>query len=98
MAYTVSNLVRRNVGGRREATATITFGTGYPTGGEILPPSALGMNRIESLVVTEDPGATRIVRWNPSTNALAVFTALNTQAANASNQTGVVVQVSAVGR
>jgi hypothetical protein len=58
MAIAVSNVKPIRTGNLRSAVATITFDSSYPTGGESLSPSLLGLQNIEYFSVDSSPGYT----------------------------------------
>jgi hypothetical protein len=58
MALTITNIVRNNVGNRREHSATLAFDSSYPTGGESLTPANLSLHIIESIAIDPKSGYT----------------------------------------
>jgi len=97
--------------GRRYVEADVTFDNSYPTGGEAVSAlAALGLNRVERIEVvrkvTPDgatSGATNHGQQvvgdvtNVYAPILKVFTSLNTEAVNASDQSSIVERVRFVG-
>jgi hypothetical protein len=55
MGLTLTNLNRNVTGNRRNSTVTAQFDDSYPTGGESLTPTQLGMHKIESVQISIDP-------------------------------------------
>lgn len=65
MALTVTNRRTTVFGNKRVATATVTFDSSYPTGGETLLASDFGLTRFEhvSTAISTDDGSV-IAAWN----------------------------------
>jgi len=60
------------LGNRRYVTGSVTFDSSYPTGGESLPLTALGLNVLENLDITNVAAASttnHVVAWNKSQTA-----------------------------
>ena len=77
--------------------ARVTFDNNYLTGGTALLPSDLGLQSFKWVEARQEGVASRIVEFNYTTNKLMLFTALSTEAANASDQSAIVVRVIAYG-
>jgi hypothetical protein len=88
--------VRTIMGNKRVAIGTVTFDSSYPTGGEDVNPDIFGMGTVE-VVVPNDETSGRSVRWNSGTKKLQVYTAIGTEATNASDQSATKATVFAVG-
>lgn len=97
MALTYTEVHRSVHGMQRVWEGLITFDNSYPTGGEVIDPAQLGMSTVESVSLTPTAG-TRLFSWNQTTRAIQVFTALSTEAANASDQSTISIRVLAFGR
>ena len=91
-------LVKRNrVGAQLEGIVDVTFDSSYPTGGELFSPADIdptaGANASFHFVNINVNDATiadnRIVQYDYANKKLQVFTAINTEAGNASNQSAV---------
>lgn len=83
----------RGLGDHGGVVADVTFDSSYPTGGEVLgaaEAAALGFTDIDAVlpqsVAYAQASGFRVVEWVRATNALRLFTALGTEAANASDQ------------
>lgn len=103
MSVTVSRLTQPEpVGSRFEGLFTVAFGTGYPTGGELVAPANFGFLVLEYLeILADNPGSAvkRVVydHTNKKLKVLVETTGTFAEAANASDQTGVSVVVKARG-
>lgn len=98
MAITVgSDRMRSVFGDRRVLALDITGDTAYPTGGYSITPALVGMTRFDAVKVQQPKTATRIVTWDYANSKLMIYTALSTEAANASDQSSVVVTVEFIG-
>lgn len=78
-------------------TATVTFDSSYPTGGEDVTEADLGLTNVDAVFVNQDIDGAEQVVFDPATDKLLVFTADGTEAGAASDQSGVTVQILAVG-
>ena len=99
MALTVSKAVT-TFGDKKVSYGSITFDSSYPTGGEAITAAQLGLSKLSHLQVGHaNTTATRLITWNRSTSAakLLVYTALSTEATNASDQSTVIVSYIAIG-
>lgn len=96
MALTYSCNANTVHGSQRAWQGTVTFDASYTTGGLTVGPAQLGMVRIDSLQATPQNGS-NLVAWNPTTGKLLLYTAIATEAANASNQSTVVIGIDVVG-
>lgn len=82
---------------------SVTFDSSYVTGGELIVASDFGLNTIVFVSINaETDVATKSVVWLPSTGALKVWvedaiSGIAAEAANASNQSAVSVQVAVLG-
>lgn len=107
MALTFSTVKRNIVGSQREWIGDVTFDNSYPTGGEAFTPAdidpAAGANATFHHVNIEANDATladvRLVHYDHTNKKLFMVTTLssgaNAQAANASDQSAVVIRVMA---
>lgn len=101
MALTLTVLKRaRGVGDHTVVTADVTFDSSYPTGGEVLgatEAAALGLTDIDfclpQSVARAQASGFRVVEYVAATNAIRLFTALGTEAANTSDQSATIVTV-----
>ena len=80
--------------------ADITFDASYPTGGYAVAASDFGLDRVLDTVMVNNVTAagTRLVAYDPATKKLKIFTALSTEASNASDQSAIVARVVAIGK
>lgn len=87
-----ANLVGTDKGFR---VAQVTFDNSYPTGGEAITPAELQLSSVDFVVPTTDSAlADKLVYWNPSTAKLLVqVISTAAEAANASDQSALVVRV-----
>ena len=101
MALTVTKVTKNVVGAQYEVIADVTFDSSYPTGGEAFIPNDVDKSRPTSdvfhFVAITGNDATiadnRIVTYDHTNKKLVVFTAINTEATNASDQSAVKVRV-----
>lgn len=83
----------------RSVVADVTFDDSYPTGGESLTAADLGIagpgnaGSIEYLEASQKGVASRYVEYDYAAAKLKLFTGLGTEAANASDQSAIVVRV-----
>lgn len=84
-------------GARRQFIGFVTFDNSYPTGGEAIAASDFNLSRIDMVLVGQPVGSTRIVTWDDANSKLKVYTALSTEATNASDQSAIKVPVIVIG-
>lgn len=75
----------------------VTFDASYPTGGETLNPSDVGLSMILYVIPNVNTAGNRLALWDDTTNKLKLYTALGTEAANTSDQSAIVVQFLVIG-
>jgi hypothetical protein len=105
MALTIASKVDGvESNGQRSVTATVTFDNNYPTGGEEVTLTDLGLRDVQSIQeILEDGTAAgaqaRIIAdlTNVAVPKLVLYTAASTQASNASDQSSVVARLKFVG-
>jgi hypothetical protein len=86
-------------GDRKIWFGTITFDNSYPTGGEILTKDMFGFDAgIDMVIVGANPAGSRLATYDPATRGLKLFTAVGTEAGNASDQSTIVVPILAIGK
>ena len=86
-------------GDRRVWVGTITFDSSYPTGGEAIVPGDFGFSEINHVIVgPNDAAASRIAAWDRTNSKIKLFTALSTEAANASNQSTISMPLVVIGK
>lgn len=56
MAVSITNVVRHKIGDQFKVNATLTFDSSYPTGGESIDASLLGLTIIEDGLVSDSKG------------------------------------------
>jgi hypothetical protein len=95
MALTIQFVRNPSTPNRHEVVADVTFDNSYPTGGESLTAADLGLPDVVHLEARQKGVGTRIAEYDYSGSKLKLFTALGTEAANASDQSAIVVRVSA---
>lgn len=97
MALSITKIAKTTTGSTEVVVADITFDSSYATGGEALTASDLGLKAkaIDHLVATQKGVASRIAEYDYANEKLKLFTAISTEAANASDQSAVVVRVRA---
>ena len=96
MALSISNIKRVAMPAGKATAADITFDSSYPTGGMSLTAADLGLGSIHWLKAEQQGVASRICEYDYTNSKLKLYTALSTEAANASNQSTIVVRVFAV--
>lgn len=72
LTVTLDQAGPRLLGNRRVVTGQVTFDASYPTGGESLPLSALGLAALENLSITNVAAAsttTQVIAWDKSKTA-----------------------------
>lgn len=104
MALAASNVVKFSLGNKRAVTATVTADDSYPTGGETLSPSLLGLSKLDAVIIASQDvtGGTHVI-WDRANAKLKILvedgtSGVHAEAANASDQSGVAVEVVAIGR
>jgi len=88
------------VGDRRITFGTITFDSSYPTGGEAIAFSDFGFEtQLDVLFVqTVNVLGNRLASYDPVNKKILLFTALGAEAANASDQSTIIVSFVAIGK
>ena len=71
MALTITNIVRHNLGNKREHEATLAFDSSYPTGGESLVAADLGLHTIQSIAV--DPKSGYVFEYDYTNSLLLAY-------------------------
>jgi hypothetical protein len=88
-------------GDQKVVYATVTFDNSYPTGGEELTVAMFG-GVLQAIEWVSVPGANtagnRLVVWDRANSKILLYTALGTQATNASDQSAIVVEVVVAGK
>ena len=97
MALSSADIKRTVFGNKRIVIATLTFDSSYPTGGESLTPAMVGLSSIDSVLCFPHQTATRIATYDHTNAKVLLYTALSTEAANASDQSTITIQVLVVG-
>lgn len=101
MALTVTQRQMSVFGDDKVVFATVTFDSSYPTGGEALGISDFAgvLRQIDWVQVpAANDGATRLVTWDRANAKLKLYTALSTEATNASNQSTISIDVVVYGK
>jgi hypothetical protein len=77
----------------------VTFDSSYPTGGEAITAADFGLNVIVFVAVNAAANATKVVYWDEANSKLLISTDAGTpaEAANASDQSTVTVQLAVFG-
>lgn len=87
------------MGDRRVCWGTITFDSSYPTGGEAVAAADFGFDQqLDHVMIDPPTGGNRIVTYDRANKKLMLFTAVGTEAANASDQSSIVVPFLAIGK
>lgn len=102
MALTITQLEQQSFGSLRGATAIVTFDTSYPTGGEPIVPSDLGLGEFKGLSINQGEDG-YVVHWDRANDTLIVYESAGanaplTEVANLTDLSAVVVEVIATGR
>ena len=95
MALTYVDEARSVIRNKRMVVAAVTFDNSYPTGGEPLVPSDLGLSSIDYLNANSD-GSNAFV-YDKTNNKLKAYTAAGAEVANATNLSAVVIRIFAIG-
>lgn len=78
---------------------TVTFDNSYPTGGEVILPTDVGFNvSIDAVIAMGSPGGSRLFLWDQANKKMKLFTALGTEAVNASDQSTITFPIMVIGR
>lgn len=78
---------------------TITFDSSYPTNGELISKSDVGFDvAVDAVIGLTEIAGSRLAVWDPANKKIKLFTAIGAEAANASNQSAVVVNAVVIGR
>jgi len=78
---------------------TVTFDNSYPTGGEAIAKSDVGFDvSVDAVIPMGSPNGNRLFQWDPVNKKMKLFTALGTEAANASDQSTIVLPIVVLGR
>jgi excinuclease UvrABC helicase subunit UvrB len=98
MSLTVSIVKKPATVAGESALADVTFDSSYTTGGLAVSPSAFGFRGAVTAIIPAGRGAgSRICEYDDAAQKLKLFTALGTEAANASNQATITFRVLALG-
>lgn len=103
MALSVTINDRDVWGSHQVRFATVTFDSSYPTGGEIPTAADFQLAEIKNLVVHSADDATYRPVYVPSTGAIKLYvedgtSGIEAEAANASDQSAVNVEVVVIGK
>ncbi len=102
MAATVSNIDSDVWGSRRMVLSEVTFDATYPTGGEAVTPSQLGLVEVDFAIVTIKSATGAGVNvanayYNAATDKILLYDETPAQVANAADVSTTVVNVVAIG-
>lgn len=103
MALTITERERFVAGDRTFVAATVTFDSSYPTGGEAIAAADFGLRSHIDWVIPNKPDvATKDVWWDRANSKLMILvedgtSGIEAQAANASDQSAVDVEVLVIG-
>lgn len=98
MALTITEVVRSALRNKRYLVVDIQFDNSYPTGGEAVAASDFGLSSIDDLrVPSQNAAGTRLFAWDQANSKIKVFTAVGTEATNASDQSTQTVRVHVIG-
>lgn len=96
MAVATADVSRSIIRNKRFVVATVTFDNSYPTGGEPLAASALGLASIDFLSLSGTNANTFV--WDRANNKIKAFVrTTGAEVANATDLSAVVLDVFAVG-
>lgn len=105
MALSISTVRRTVIGNMRMIIATVDFDSSYPTGGESLTPTDLGLNNIEFIMA--EPNSGYVFQYDHTSQKLKAYygnydqssDGALTEVANTTNLSSVTgVRVIAIGR
>src|SRR5574337_242409 len=97
MALTIAFVKRYALPAGKGVIADITFDNSYPTGGESLAPADVGMISIQHVSADQKGVGNRIAQYDYANSKLKLYTALGTEATNASDQSTIVVRANIIG-
>lgn len=101
-AANVGDLPYRIVGAQKETTKDVTFDSSYPTNGEALTASDLGLNRVEyatAVPITGTGGGENVAfaKYDVTNSKLILYNETPAEIGNASDVSTVIVRVVARG-
>lgn len=73
MTISATILKRDKFGNGIAALANLTGDTAYPAGGYAITPAIVGLNRIDSVLINQTPGLSRLSTWDPSTKKWRLY-------------------------
>lgn len=79
--------------GMKVVLLKVTFDNSYPTGGEVLGLANYGLTPANVAFFSSESTSSRICTYDRANDKLLLYTALATEAANASNQSTITVYV-----
>jgi hypothetical protein len=97
MALTITIVKKPALPSGQSLVADFKFDNAYVTGGLSLKPSDLGLQDIAYLDAKQKGVASRLCEFDPVAQTLKLFTALGTEAANASDQSTITVRALVLG-
>lgn len=97
MALSSTDIKRTVFGNKRVVIASLTFDSSYPTGGEAVLPSDFGLSSIDSILCFPHKTMTRLAAYDHANAKVKLYTALSTEAAAASDQSSITIEVLVVG-
>lgn len=95
MALTTSVLTRVSIGTKRMIVARVTFDSSYPTGGETLNLSDIGMRDVECILTDGAEGYH--LKWDKTNSKLLVYSSAATQVTNATDLSALDAVVAFIG-
>lgn len=96
MGLTVDPIARSVFGNKRVVMATVTFDNSYPTGGEDLAASTLGLVTVDAIFTNGAKGY-GVVYDKANAKLMAYGSTAGTQVTNTTDLSGLVVDILAVG-
>lgn len=82
---------KKNFGAEEFSLVKITFDSSYPTGGEAVTPSEVGMTRIDGAWPVGQAAGSRVAQWDQANGKILLFDDALAQVANASDQSTIVI-------
>jgi hypothetical protein len=84
-------------GSKRTRFGTLSPSASYATNGDTVAAADFGLNVLDDLEIDLDVAASRFGTYDKTNGKVKVFTALSTEAVNATNQSAIVFRVRATG-
>lgn len=95
MALTVKQVRRIKLGGANAVVADVTFDTQYPTGGEDITPTQLGITALDTILAEKSGGYS--FEYNHTTKKLIAYVAAGTEVVDTTDIHTVTARITVIG-